>query len=201
MSDTSARRIDPEGTPSPHDVMTLGGQRFVPMISPQDIAVAIDRIAGDLTLRHFRSVPILLGVLSGAAPFHADLARRLEFPLELDYIRVSSYRGGIAPSGEMTIAAHPSTQMAGRNVIVVDDIVDTGGTLRMLVDYVVDRGASLVETAALLYKPGADTRGALPDYVGFHIPDVFVVGYGLDYHGLGRNLPGVMRWEGALEQE
>lgn len=201
MSDASVHRIDPEGTQNPPAAVTLGGQRFVPMISPQDIAIALDRIAGDITLRHSRSVPILLGVLSGAAPFHADLARRLEFPLELEYIRVSSYRGDIAPSGEMTIAAHPSTQMAGRNVIVVDDIVDTGGTLRMLVDYVIDRGASLVETAALLYKSGADARGTPPDHVGFHIPNVFVVGYGLDYHGLGRNLPGVMRWEGALEQE
>lgn len=170
------------------DSIAIDDLRFVSMIRREEIARAVDRIADEIAATHHGRRPLLLCILSGAAAFHADLMRRLAFPLEADYIRVSSYNGGIRSSSITRITSFPSTQMAGRNVIVVDDVVDTGKTIRAVADHIRRQGAASIETAALLYKPDADVIGIPPDYVGFRIPKTFVVGYGLDYHGLGRNL-------------
>lgn len=189
MSDTSVDRS--AGMPPPastDEAIVIDDLRFIPMIMADEIAREVDRIAMEITHRHRGLRPLLLCVLNGAAPFHADLIRRLRFPLEVDYIRVSSYNGGAVSSGTTRITALPSTQMEGRNVIVVDDVVDTGRTIIAIVDHLRAQGTASIETAALLYKPEADTIGASPGYTGFRIPNVFVVGYGLDYHGLGRNL-------------
>lgn len=189
MSETIIDRL--KGTTSSatiHDVVDIDDLRFKLMIASSDIEREVERIASEITPHYHELRPLLLCVLNGAAPFHADLIRRLRFPVEADYIRVSSYHGGTESSGTTTFTAIPSTQMAGRNVIVVDDVVDTGRTIDAIVDYLRTLGAASIRTAALLHKPDADVVGISPDYVGFRIPNVFVVGYGLDYHGLGRNL-------------
>jgi len=176
-----------------HDGVEIDGTFFVPMLSSVEIASAIERIAGEIARRHADRVPIVTCLLNGAAPFHADLVRRLPFPLETAYIGVSSYRGGSIPSGKPTITTPLSTQLQGRDVIVVDDIVDTGATLETVIRYILGAGASSVTSVALLYKADVDTHGRPPDHIGFRIPNVFVVGYGLDFRGLGRNLPGIYR--------
>lgn len=169
----------------------IGGLRFVPMIAAAQIAAAVARIAGEIAARHQDANPVVVGVLNGAALFHADLVRQLAFPLEIDYIRVASYHGGLESSGRVNFTAAPGTQSAGRNVIVVEDIVDTGRTVQRLREFFATAGAASVEVAALLYKRDADLIGRRPEYLGFEIEDRFVVGYGLDYMEHGRNLPSV----------
>jgi hypoxanthine phosphoribosyltransferase len=168
--------------------VVIGDLRFVPMIEPGELREGVARVAAELAARWAGELPLMVCVLNGAAIFHADLVRMMPFPLEVDYLRVSSYQGGIASSGTIIFTANLSTQVTGRNVIVVEDIVDTGRTAEWLRRYLLENGAGTVEVAALLYKREADRVGRRPEYVAFEIPDRFVVGYGLDYMQQGRNL-------------
>ena len=171
--------------------VTVGGLRFTLMIGPEQIREGIDRIAVELAARYGAEDPVLVCVLNGGAIFHADLVRALRFPVELDYLRVSSYAGEMRSSGVISFSAAPGTRMAGRNVIIVEDIVDTGRTADRLREYFREQGAGSVVVATLLYKRDAHHVGSPPEYVVFDIPDRFVVGFGLDYHEQGRNLPGI----------
>lgn len=181
----------PAAGPIVAEPIVIGDLRFVPMISAERIAEAVADIAARITERHRDRDPLVVCVLSGAAPLHADLLRLLSFPLEADYLRVESYHGGLDSSGAINFTAEPGTFPAGRNVILVDDIVDTGRTVARLREYYTSRGASIVEVATLLYKREADVIGHTPEYVGIEIENRFVVGYGLDYQGRGRNLPAI----------
>lgn len=173
------------------DSVTIGDLRFLPMISAEEIRNGIARLASELVERYRNGSqpPLLVCVLNGAAIFHADLIRMMAIPLEVDYLRVSSYGGGRESSGTIIFTAESGTQPEGRNVIVVEDIVDTGRTVERLREYFSQKGAASVEVASLLYKPEADLLRHPPEYVVFEIPNCFVVGYGLDYRQQGRNLP------------
>ncbi len=172
--------------------VTLGDLRFLPLIPPEEIAREVDRLAGILASRHQGEPPLVVCVLGGAAPFHTDLVRAMPIDLEVDYLRTASYHGGLVSTGELIITAPPGTQAGGRNVIIVEDIVDTGRTIRSLCEMYHELGAARIETASLLFKPeAAQSTGYRPDYICFEIPDRVVVGYGLDYNGLGRNLPAI----------
>ena len=171
--------------------MAIGDLRFVPMIDRGEILEGVGRVAAELTERWSGKLPLMVCVLNGAAIFHADLVRMMPIPLEVDYLRVSSYQGGLSSSGTIIFTANLSTQITGRNVIVVEDIVDTGRTADRLRRHMLESGAATVEIATLLYKGEADLVGRRPEYVAFDIPDRFVVGYGLDYMQQGRNLPAI----------
>jgi hypoxanthine phosphoribosyltransferase len=175
----------------PGGSVAIGELRFVPMIAPDAIAHEVDRVAERLTERYAGTNPLVVCVLAGAAIFHSDLVRRLSFPLELDYIRVSSYNGALSSSGTIIFTAESSTRAEGRNVIIVEDIVDTGRTVQRLREYFSGQGAATVAVASLLYKREADLHASAPEFVAFEIPNHFVIGYGLDYMGQGRNLPAV----------
>lgn len=164
---------------------------FRPIIAAEAIARGVAALGAKLA-SHLRELrPLMLCVLNGAVPFHTDLVRAMPIPLEVDYLRVSSYRGGRESSGSVEIEMGPRTKVEGRYVIVVEDIVDTGRTAAALRTWLHERGAEQVEVAALLFKPDALVAGSAPDHVVFTIPECFVVGYGLDYHELGRNLPAI----------
>lgn len=171
--------------------VAIGPHRFRMMIEPEVIEREVARLGGDIAERYAGLDPILVCVLNGAAIFHADLVRTLHFPLELDYIRVSSYNGGLESSGTIIFTAEGSTRVEGRHVILVEDIVDTGRTVQRLREYFTEQGAASVSAAALLYKREADLIGHAPEFVAFEIPNRFVIGYGLDFMGQGRNLPAV----------
>lgn len=173
------------------DGIVLNDRRFVPFISQEEIAAGVESVAGEIRSRHRESAPLLVCVLKGATLFFADLVRRLDFPVTIDFVRVSSYGDGMASSGKLTFTAEPGTELTGRNVIVVEDIIDTGRTVSSLRAYFKERGAACVEVATLLHKPEADCSNESPEYVAFEIPNRFVVGYGLDYAEHGRNLPGI----------
>ena len=177
--------------------VVVAGLPFRLMIGPEQIRQRIGSLAGQIAERYGGAEPILVCVLNGAALFHADLVRELRFPVIVDYIRVSSYSGEISSSGEVTFSAVSGTQTAGRNVIIVEDIVDTGRTSDWLREYFGEQGAASVAVVTLLYKRDAHHMGLPPDFVGFDIPDRFVVGFGLDYRELGRNLPAIY----ALDEE
>jgi len=136
-------------------------------------------------------------VLKGAFVFLADLIRALDIPLEVDFIRVSSYGSDTKSSGEVTIGHHITTDIAGRPVILVEDIVDTGLTLDAIGRYLKERGPTEVRVCALLARHSALKAGARVDYLGFAIPDGFVVGYGLDYAQQYRQLPEIYILEEA----
>ena len=171
--------------------VVVGGLRFVPMLEPAEIAGGIEGVAARIVREYEGRMPLMVCVLNGAAIFHADLIRMMPIPLEVDYLRAASYHGGMTSSGTIIFTAECSTRIDGRHVIIVEDIVDTGRTVERLREYFIEQGAASVAAAALLYKREAGITGREPEFVAFEIPNRFVVGFGLDYMGEGRNLPGV----------
>ncbi|WEK54294.1 MAG: hypoxanthine phosphoribosyltransferase [Candidatus Cohnella colombiensis] len=133
--------------------------------------------------------PLVICVLKGAFIFMADLSKRLTIPIELDFMAVSSYGQGTRSSGEVKIVKDLDVSVDGRDVLIVEDIIDSGLTLSYLIDVLERRNALSVNVVALFDKPGRRTVDLNADYTGFIIPDAFVVGYGLDYAEKYRNLP------------
>jgi hypoxanthine phosphoribosyltransferase len=131
----------------------------------------------------------IVGVLTGSMMFLADFVRRLDMPLRIGLIQASSYRGAVA--GELRIGAELLADVRGRHVLLLDDILDTGQTLMRLVKHLHDQGALSVKVAVLLRKQGRQVHPVAVDFVGFDIPDEFVVGYGLDFKDEYRHLPHV----------
>jgi hypoxanthine phosphoribosyltransferase len=165
-----------------------------------DIESAVRRIAAEVT-RHYEGRALtVVAVLKGSIHFASDLVRCIPLPLEIAFAGVSSYGAGDR-SGEVVIDFLPADrEIAGRDVLLVDDILDTGKTLERLRHELLARGAREVRTCVLLDKPARREAGRAADFVGFEIEDRFVVGYGLDFAGRYRNLPlvGVLR-QGILE--
>lgn len=139
---------------------------------------------------HTEQPPIFLCMLNGAFMFAAHLLERIEFPCEVSFVKFSSYRG-TQSQGEVQQLLGLSGSLQGRSVVVVEDIVETGTTLLALYPELQRLGASQIRVASMLLKPNC-YKGSVPiDYVGRIIPDDFIVGFGLDYNGLGRNLPDI----------
>lgn len=141
--------------------------------------------------------PLVICVLKGAFIFMADLSKNITIPIELDFMAVSSYGNSTRSSGEVKIIKDLDASVEGRDVLIVEDIIDSGLTLSYLIDVLERRNALSVNVVALFDKPGRRTVDLNADYTGFTIPDAFVVGYGLDYAEKYRNLPYV----GVLKPE
>lgn len=159
------------------------------LISEQQIADKLQEMATQID-RDYRDREILLvGVLKGATMVMADLARLIHTPLEIDWMAVSSYGASTKSSGVVRILKDLDSDLGGRDVLIVEDVIDSGLTLDWLTRNLSSRGAASVEIAALLRKPEAAKVTVDVKYVGFDIPNDFVVGYGLDYAEKYRNLP------------
>ena len=141
--------------------------------------------------------PLVVCVLKGAAVFYSDLVRQIDTYCELDFMDVSSYGNDTVSSGNVRILKDLDCSVEGRNVLIVEDIIDTGKTLQSLVDLFKGRNAASIKICTLLDKPDRRSEKVVPDYIGFKVPNEFVVGYGLDYLGHYRNLPFV----GVLKPE
>lgn len=142
--------------------------------------------------KDFRGREILcIGVLKGSFIFLADLARKMTIPLKVDFVRLASYGKGTRSSGKIELTKDLETPLKGKDVLIVDDIIDTGLTLRFLHSRLQARNPRSLKVLALLDKPGRRAARVSVDYVGFQIPDHFVVGYGLDYREEYRNLKGI----------
>lgn len=159
------------------------------LISKEAIAEKCAEIGRQLTTEYDGKFPLVIGVLKGALPFMSDVIRYTETHLEMDFMDVSSYGSGMRSSGEVKIVKDLDTKVEGRDLLIIEDIIDSGLTLKYLVDLFKYRKASSVKIVTLLDKPTGRTAAIKADVVGFEVPDEFVVGYGLDYQEKYRNLP------------
>ena len=158
------------------------------LVQADQIQKRVAQLAADLQRDLEGRQPLLVGVLTGAFVFMSDLVRNLKMDLEVDFVQVSSY-GTSTVAGELKLIKDLTRPVEGREVVIVEDIVDTGHTLAWLVQQMRQRGAASVRTCVLLNKPSRREVEVPLDYVGFDIPDAFVVGYGLDFAHKYRNLP------------
>ena len=167
------------------------------LVSHDEITEAAKKLGAQLTKDYAGKNAILVGILKGSIPFMAELVKHIDTHIEMDFMMVSSYHGGTASSGVINIKQDVTQDIKGRDVLFVEDIIDTGQTLKNLRDMFIEREASSVKIATLLDKPEGRVVEIEADYTCFTIPNEFVVGYGLDYKENYRNLPYV----GVLKEE
>lgn len=162
-------------------------KEFETFIKADQIQIRVEEIAAMINIEYNGKRPLFIGVLNGALMFMADLVKHISIECELAMIKVSSY-SGIQSTGMIQSLIGLQESIEGKDVIVVEDIVDTGDTAIYIIDQLKKQKPASLKFATILFKPAALKHDILPDYVGFEIPSDFVVGYGLDYNGLGRNL-------------
>jgi hypoxanthine phosphoribosyltransferase len=160
-----------------------------PLFSAEQIQQRITELGSQIARDYEGKNPLLIGVLKGACIFISDLLRAIDLKLGIEFIAISSYGASTRTSGEVRIVKDLDVPIEGRDILVVEDIVDTGLTLSYLMSNLESRGATSVKLAALLNKSERRLKEVKIDYVGFDIPDAFVVGYGLDFAERYRNLP------------
>jgi len=160
------------------------------MMSAKSIAARVEELARDISA-HFADTEklVVVGLLRGSFVFIADLVRELNLPIEVDFLEASSYGNAMASSREVRILKDLRGEIAGRDVLVVEDIVDTGHTLHHVTNLLKSREPARLKTIALLDKPSRREVDMKADWTGFEIPDEFVVGYGIDFAQRNRNLP------------
>ena len=159
------------------------------MLSEEQIAKRVKEVAAQLDRLYEGRRPLVVCILKGSVVFFADLIRHMTTPLELDFMAVSSYGAGTESTGRLKVTKDLTTDIAGRDVLIVEDILDTGITLSNLVPMLKMRNPNSVKICTILDKPSRRKADIAPDYEGFAVPDEFVVGYGLDYDEKYRNLP------------
>lgn len=167
------------------------------LISEEEIQKKTKDLAAQLTKEYDGRFPLAIGVLKGATLFMADLVKQIDTYLEMDFMDVSSYGKSTVSSGEVKILKDLDTSVEGRDILIIEDIIDSGLTLSYLVELFRYRKAKSIKIVTLLDKPTGRKANIEADYVGFIVPDAFVVGYGLDYAERYRNLPyiGVLKPE------
>lgn len=158
------------------------------LITEDEIINRCKELGKEITKDYQGKTPILIGLLKGSVPFLAELMKRIEMNMEIDFMDVSSY-SGTESTGDVRIDKDLSNSIVGDDVIVVEDIVDTGKTLQKVVGLLYSKGANSVRIVSLLDKPERRIVDLKADYIGFTIPDAFVVGFGLDFNQKYRNLP------------
>ena len=159
------------------------------LCTEQDIKNRTTELGKELSELYTNQNPLVVGILKGAVPFMADIIRAMDIPLEMDFMDVSSYGMATVSSGEVKILKDLDTNVKDRDILIVEDIIDSGQTLAYLVDLFKYRQAKSVRIVTLLDKKEGRTADIEADYVGFDVPNEFVVGYGLDYQEYYRNLP------------
>ncbi len=166
----------------------LGDKTFVPYLTEEKIAAAVKVVAKQINADYVGKNPLFLVILNGSFLFAADLLRAIDSEgCEVSFVKFSSYEG-TESTGKVKELIGLNEHLDGRDVIIVEDIVDTGNTIVQMMDDLAKRNPASVRIAALLFKPEAYKKDVKIDYVGMEIPNAFIVGYGLDYDGLGRNL-------------
>jgi hypoxanthine phosphoribosyltransferase len=165
-------------------------KKFIEYLTEKVIQQRIEELALQMNKELAGKEVVFLGILNGAFLFAADLFRRIEFPARISFVKLASYQG-TSSSGLIKELIGWNEDIKDKAIVVIEDIVDTGNTLERIIGELVIRKAAEVRIASLLYKPLAYTKNIPLDYIGFEIPNDFVVGFGLDYNGFGRNLPSV----------
>ena len=167
------------------------------LLSEEEIKARVQELGDQLYDAFHDKNPLFVGVLKGCFIFMADLVRAAQLKSELEFIGVSSYQNGTKSSGVVQITRDLQEDINGRDIIIVEDILDSGNTLEFLKKYLMAKGAASVTIVTLLDKPSRREKAITADYIGFVVPDEFVVGYGLDYAQQYRNMPyiGVLKPE------
>lgn len=168
--------------------ITIHDKVFEPYITEEQINTRIDVLAHELDTSYRDASPVLISVLNGSFIFAADLFRKMTVPAEITFVKVSSY-SGTQTTGNVKELIGLDYRIEGRDVIIIEDIVDTGITIHALLSQIKNRQPKSIKVCTLLNKPSRREIDVPVHYAGFEIPDRFVVGYGLDLDGLGRNLP------------
>lgn len=161
------------------------------LIKQEDIEKAVDRLAVEIRRDYKGKNPLLIGILKGSFIFMADLVRKLAMPLEVDFVSLSSYGKSTQSSGRIKVMSRLSEPVTGRHVIVVEDIVDTGLTTRYFIRSIGRKRPASVKLCVLADKSLRHKTGVKIDYLGFAVPDKFIVGYGIDWDGKYRYLPDI----------
>ena len=170
--------------------VTLLDKTFVKYINSADIDAAVARVAAEIMLEYRYDDPILLVTLNGAIVFAVDLMKQLDFPCRISCVKISSY-SGTESTGTINSLIGLNEDIRGKRILILEDIVDTGRTYVHLHQMLMEAGAKDVRIATMTMKPDAYKADLPVHYVGFNIPNKFVIGRGLDYDGYGRNLPDI----------
>ena len=167
------------------------------LVDAESIRRRIQEVGAQISEDYRGKCPILVGVLKGVVPFYAAMAQAITIPVQEDFMCVTSFEGGTASTGKLTFRKDIDHDIEGRDVLILEDILDSGRTLKLIVEMFQARNPSSVKICAILDKPARRKTDIAADYRGFEVPDAFVVGYGLDYNEKYRNLPYV----GVLKPE
>lgn len=170
------------------DVVTIGALDFVLYLSAREIQNAIRKVAKQIEKEYAGKDPLFLVVLNGAFMFAADLIRNMDITCDVDFVKVSSYKG-LASTGKLEVKIPNERDLKDRHVVIVEDIVDSGFTLHQYLPKVKEQSPASLKICTLLRKPDATEYIVDVDFTCFNIPTKFVIGYGLDFDGAGRNLP------------
>ena len=169
------------------DRIKIHDKYFKPFISAEEIDNNIQRIAKKINVDMEGKTPIFMSILNGAFMFASDLLKNIDIPCEISFVKLSTYQGTKSTEKVRELIGF-SESLKDRNIVIVEDIVDSGFTMENVLAQLKKIGVADVKIATLLFKPAAFTKSYNIDYIGFEIPNDFIVGYGLDYDGQGRNL-------------
>ncbi len=169
------------------DSIKVHDKEFVPYLSSTQIEKQVRRVAAEINKDYEGKKPLFIGILNGAFIFASDLFKQIGLEAEIGFIKLATYKG-VKSTGKVITAIGLDAELYGRDVIIIEDIVDTGKTLSQFLPQLEHHHPASLKVASLLHKPAAMVHPIKIDYLGFTIPDNFVIGYGLDYDGLGRNL-------------
>lgn len=172
-------------------LVTLKDKQFKPYISSDTIEAAVKKVASQINSDLKNETPLFVAVLNGSFMFAADLMKQIEIPCEISFVKLASYQG-TESTGVVNELIGLNQDISGRTVVVIEDIVDTGNTIEKLTDILKNKNVKKLKIATALLKPSVYKKDIAIDYVGMEIPNDFVVGYGLDYDGLGRNLKDIL---------
>jgi hypoxanthine phosphoribosyltransferase len=167
--------------------ITLGDKSFRLYITEAQIQEAVSKIADKINHDYQAKCPLIIPILNGSFMFASDLVKKLSCQCQITFIKASSYKG-TSSTGSLATLIGINEDISGRDIIILEDIIDTGHTLAKIIPSIKDLGPASIRVATLLFKPNALKNDITIDYTGIEIPNEFIVGYGLDYNGLGRNL-------------
>jgi hypoxanthine phosphoribosyltransferase len=169
------------------EIINIGDLSFIKYINADEIEAKVQEVADSIREDFHEKYPMFLVVMNGAFIYAADLIRKLDFPCELNFVRIKSYQG-TESSGKIDIYMPPNLELRDRHIIIIEDIIDTGNTMAAFIPKLQNYNPASIPLTSILVKPEAHKHDIITQYPGFIIPKKFVVGYGLDYDGMGSNL-------------
>jgi hypoxanthine phosphoribosyltransferase len=172
------------------EIYQVHDKQFKPYISEEEIGTCVKRLAAEIDRDYRNRQPLFIAILSGSFMFASDLFKHITIPAEICFIKLASYKG-TRSTGNVITSIGLDVELHERDVVIVEDIIDTGRTLHTFLPQLEHQQPNSLKICALLHKPESMVYPVNIDYLGFTIPEKFVVGYGLDYDGLGRNLPSI----------